>query len=74
MPHGLPAASVITHTCNGITDEGRSVFVEYQSHVQILHKCADNDGWNGEIWCRINGVDMAIEPQNLRLQSSTWNN
>lgn len=70
MPHGLPAASVITHTCNGTTDEGRSVFVEYQAHVQILHKCADNDGWNGEIWCRVNGKELAIARHNLRLPAS----
>ncbi len=70
MPYGLPAAAVVVTTCDAFTEDERKTFVPYQSHAEILRPCADQDGWDGEIWCRVDGKELAIARHNLRLPTS----
>lgn len=67
MPHGLPAASATTKACYGIPDDGHRVHIPASSHVEIIARCADQDGWNGEIAVRFQGKILAVAPDALRL-------
>lgn len=58
---------MITTTTDGLTEDGRKVFVPYQSHVEVLYPCADQDGWNGEIMVRFQGREIAVPRHALRL-------
>jgi hypothetical protein len=69
MPYGLPSATVCVESVQAalVDEPGRSVFVPYQAHLEILHRGADQDGWLGEIICRYKEQAVAVPPRCLRL-------
>ncbi len=51
---------------DGHSQEFRPVFLPAGTTVFPLYHGADQDGWNGEIICRLDdGRHVAIEPENL---------
>lgn len=70
MPHELPAATVTVLPCTGHTVDYKPVPIPKGAHLQVLHRCADQDGWNGEIACLYKDKWVAIAPPYLRLTES----
>ena len=71
MPYDLPAATVVTlglhlRPVDAPNDKAKA-WIPSGSHGEILHRCADQDGYNGQIMCRLKGELFAIPPGNLRL-------
>lgn len=69
MPHGLPSATVIEagEVCFS-EDQQTTRLLARGTKVEPLHVGADQDGWLGEIICRVDGSAWAIPRRCLRLR------
>lgn len=73
-PLNSPAVTVHPCQCQLLSDTGqpaRPLTIAENTPVTFLYRGADNDGWNGELICRLsNGRDAAFEPGDIGLQRS----